>query len=330
MKYKLRICVTLLLLVGILNACTNQDDTTTSTIYKVTTTDTTISDILTESVSELELEIPSVSTFDNEPYVEINNNVPYFDDDEKSTTTSFETYSDLDDLGRCGVAYACIGKDIMPTEERGEIGSVKPSGWHTVKYPDVISDLYLYNRCHLIAYCLTGENANEKNLITGTRYLNITGMLPFETSVAQYMDNNPDNHVLYRVTPIFEDDNLVADGVLMEGYSVEDNGAGIQFCVFCYNVQPNIQIDYKTGDSAELTVKQTDTTETSETDIDNTSNAKEYVLNSKSKKIHMPDCSALSNMSDGNRIDTLSNYDDLISNGYEPCGICHPESNQEE
>ena len=179
--------------------------------------------------------------------VEINGNRPYFTESEM-ITTSFETYSELDDLGRCGVAYANLSKETMPVEERGEIGMIKPTGWHTVKYADVIEDVYLYNRCHLIAFCLSGENANEKNLITGTRYMNVEGMLPFEEKVAKYIDKTG-NHVLYRVTPIYEGNNLVASGVLMEAYSIEDNGAGICFCVYCYNVQPGIEIDYATGES---------------------------------------------------------------------------------
>lgn len=180
-------------------------------------------------------------------YEVINFGEPYFTDEEKESTEAFETYSELDELGRCGVAYANICEELMPTEERGEIGSVKPTGWHTVKY-DQISGKYLYNRCHLIGYQLAGENANELNLITGTRYLNVEGMLPFENEIADYVKDTG-NHVLYRVTPIFDGDNLVADGVLMEAYSVEDDGAGVKFCIFCYNVQPFVGIDYATGDS---------------------------------------------------------------------------------
>jgi len=179
------------------------------------------------------------------------NSVPYFLSENITLgTESFESYSELDSLGRCSVAFACVGKDIMPTEERGNIGSIKPSGWHTVKYNGIVDGNYLYNRCHLIAYCLTGENANEKNLITGTRYMNVEGMLPYESKVANYLDNNSDNHVYYRTTPIFEGDNLVASGVVIEAYSVEDNGAGICFCVYCPNIQPNITINYSNGESS--------------------------------------------------------------------------------
>lgn len=197
--------------------------------------------------SSLEAGIP---VYSEQAYIEVNNNIPYFGEDEY-TIEPFENYSELDELGRCGVAYANICQELMPTEDRGSIGSVKPSGWHTVKYPEVIKDLYLYNRCHLIGFQLAGENANKLNLITGTRYMNVDGMLPFEDMVADYVQET-DNHVLYRVTPVFEGENLVADGVLMEAYSVEDSGKGICFCVFVYNVQPGIEINYLTGESKVL------------------------------------------------------------------------------
>lgn len=190
--------------------------------------------------------LDAIPAYDGKAYVAVNNNEPFFTDSDM-TTTAFENYCDLDSLGRCGVAYANICKDIMPTEERGKIGMIKPSGWHTVKY-DVIKDRYLYNRCHLIGYQLAGENANPKNLITGTRYLNVEGMLPFENLVADYV-NNTGNHVLYRVTPMFSGSNLVANGVLIEAKSVEDNGGGILFNVYCYNVQPGVGINYENGDS---------------------------------------------------------------------------------
>ena len=206
------------------------------------------SEIIAEN-TEQPISINEIPAYSGNAYVVINNNIPYFTDDELSTA-SFEYYSELDDLGRCGVCVASIGLDIMPTEERGEIGNVKPSGWQTVKYPERIDGNYLYNRCHLIGYQLTGENANTKNLITGTRYMNVEGMLPFEEMVADYVKETG-NHVMYRVTPVFEGDNLVADGVLIEAESLEDNGSGILFNIFCYNVQPGIDIDYATGDSAE-------------------------------------------------------------------------------
>lgn len=190
--------------------------------------------------------LDAIPAYDGKAYVAVNNNETFFTDSDM-TTTAFENYSDLDSLGRCGVAYANICKEIMPTEKRGKIGMIKPSGWHTVKY-DVIKDRYLYNRCHLIGYQLAGENANPKNLITGTRYLNVEGMLPFENLVADYV-NNTGNHVLYRVTPMFSGSNLVANGVLIEAKSVEDNGGGILFNVYCYNVQPGVGINYENGDS---------------------------------------------------------------------------------
>ena len=185
--------------------------------------------------------------YSDSPYLIVNNNEPFFTENDM-TADSFEYYGELDELGRCTVAYASIGKDLMPTEKRGSIGSVKPTGWHTVKY-DIVDGKYLYNRCHLIGYQLTAENANKNNLITGTRYLNVDGMLLFENMVADYIKET-NNHVLYRVTPIFTGDNLLADGVLMEAESVEDNGEGISYNVFCYNVQPGVKIDYVTGDSS--------------------------------------------------------------------------------
>ena len=194
------------------------------------------------------VDLPDQGIFDGRSSIVVNDNVPYFDSSE-ITTESFESYSELDELGRCQAAIANVGQDIMPTEERGNIGSVKPTGWHTIKY-DIVDGTYRYNRCHLIGYQLTGENANNKNLITGTRYLNVEGMLPYENMIADYVKETG-NHVLYRVTPLFHNDNLVASGVLMEALSVEDDGAGIQFCVYCPNVQPGIVIDYVTGDSYE-------------------------------------------------------------------------------
>ena len=202
------------------------------------------------------ISLSNIPAYTGNAYVAVNNNNPYFTDADKSRTDAFETYSDLDGAGRCGVAYANICKEIMPTEKRGKIGSVKPTGWHTVKY-DIVDGKYLYNRCHLIGFQLAGENANNKNLITGTRYLNVTGMLPFENMVSDYVKET-NNHVLYRVTPVFEGNNLLASGVLIEAYSVEDGGAGITFCVYCYNVQPGIDINYANGDSS-LAAAQTQT-----------------------------------------------------------------------
>ena len=197
----------------------------------------------------LQFTLEDIPEYNGEPYIDINYGVPYFTEDDL-TTEPFEYYSDLDKFSRCGVAYANICQEIMPTGKRGDIGSVKPTGWQSVKY-DFISGKYLYNRCHLIGYQLAGENANEKNLITGTRYLNIDGMLDFENDVADYV-RKTNNHVLYRVTPLFKDSELVARGVEIEAYSVEDKGQGIEFNVYCYNVQPGVYIEYSTGESFEI------------------------------------------------------------------------------
>lgn len=199
----------------------------------------------TGSYSAADFSIPQYS---GSAYVEINDNIPFFEESD-ITSTPYEEYSSLDRLGRCGPAMACLGRETMPTEERGEIGMIRPSGWHTVRYDDLIEDKYLYNRCHLIAYALAGENDNELNLITGTRYMNIEGMLPFEIEAIDYILDTG-NHVLYRVTPCFFENDLVAAGVLMEAYSVEDNGRGLSFNVFVFNVQPGINIDYRTGNSS--------------------------------------------------------------------------------
>ncbi len=199
-------------------------------------------------VKEPSINAGLIPEYSGNPYYEVNDNVPYFDLEEIDADDEFEIYSDLDRLGRCGPAFANLCRELMPIEDRGEIGMIKPSGWQTVKYPDLIEDLYLYNRCHLIAYSLSGENANEHNLITGTRYFNIEGMLPFENQVRDYILNS-DNHVLYRVTPVFANKDLVAKGVLMEAFSVEDKGKGVCFNVFVYNIQPGVVIDYSDGSS---------------------------------------------------------------------------------
>ena len=256
-------------------------------------------------------DLSSLPEYAGEPYVTANDNQPYFTE-EDYTTTSFETYSDLDSLGRCGVAYACVGVDLMPTGDRESISQIKPTGWQSVQY-DSVDGKYLYNRCHLIGFQLTGENANEKNLITGTRALNVDGMLPFENLVADYVKET-ENHVLYRVTPIFEGEELVARGVLMEGYSVEDSGEGVTFCVYAYNNQPGITIDYATGLSA-LAGEELPQTTGGETS---------YVLNTSSKKFHLPDCSGVESMSDANRQDHTGDRQTLIDQGYSPCGICKP------
>ena len=264
--------------------------------------------------------LDAIPAYDGKAYVAVNNNEPFFTDSDM-TTTAFENYSDLDSLGRCGVAYANICKDIMPTEERGKIGMIKPSGWHTVKY-DVIKDRYLYNRCHLIGYQLAGENANPKNLITGTRYLNVEGMLPFENLVADYV-NNTGNHVLYRVTPMFSGSNLVANGVLIEAKSVEDNGGGILFNVYCYNVQPGVGINYENGDSwldgttgSALSGSDTSAAENSAAD---SSNSETMVhITATGKKYHRAGCRTLK------KSDIEVTLDEAKSMGLSPCGICNP------
>lgn len=283
-------------------------------------------------------EIPAYS---GTPYTEVNGNKPYFTEAEL-TTQSFETYSELDSLGRCGMAYANVGQDLMPTEPRGEIGAVKPSGWHLVKY-DNVDGKYLYNRCHLIAYMLAAENANPQNLITGTRYLNVQGMLPFETKVCDYVKNTG-NHVLYRVTPIFDGDNLLADGVLMEAYSVEDAGEGISFCVFAYNVQPGIGIDYATGDNwaegsgtyqstvasvAEETPAPQPETDTAvqitpELSAPQETQQTTYVLNTNTMKFHYPTCSSVDDMKEKNKQIYTGSRDEVINMGYVPCKRCNP------
>lgn len=277
-----------------------------------------------EEIPSSNFSLDQIEAYSNSPYITVNNNVPYFSDGDKVRTDAFETFSNLDSLGRCGVAYANICKELMPTEERGEIGSVRPSGWHTANYHEYVDGNYLYNRCHLIGYQLSGENANEKNLITGTRYLNVVGMLPFENEVADYVESTG-NHVLYRVTPIFEGNNLVASGVLMEAYSVEDQGKGVMFNVYCYNVQPGIVIDYATGDSqlssdATPIQSQEVTTESSLTQTE----AADYVLNTNTKRFHYPDCKSVTDMKEKNKQYYHGSREDLINQGYKACGNCQP------
>ena len=281
-------------------------------------------------------------------YTTVNNNKPIF------TTYNYEEeeyYSSLDALGRCGTCFARVSQATMPTEERGEIGNVKPSGWKTMKYNDVIEGNYLWNRSHLLGYQLTGENANECNLITGTRFLNVDGMLPFENKVANYIHNNTDNHVLYRVTPVYTGTNLVADGVLMEGYSVEDEGTGVCFCVYCYNVQPGITIDYSTGESEytgeylstalqcdfqtvkgesftaesveDITEAYTEVYEENNTEsVDLPASDAAYIINTNTLKFHLPTCSSVSDIKASNKEETNKSKEELIEEGYSPCKLC--------
>ena len=320
----------------------------------------------------------NIPEYSDKAFVELNNNIPEFTEEEKKCTDAFENYSELDSKGRCGVAFANLCKELMPTGERGEIGDVRPSGWHTVKYPDVIEDNYLYNRSHLIAFSLAGENANEKNLITGTRYLNQETMQIFELKVLDYL-RATDNHVLYRVTPVFKADNLLADGVQMEAWSVEDEGKGICFNVFCYNVQPGIEIDYSTGDSkrmidlsapfekseSEAPDRSAESDETSDQTVksEGTSGAesktdtgrnkenvegsddrhpdsgdrqpdenseggtfadttRDYVVNTNSRRIHLPTCKSVGDMADKNKLEYTGTLNELKDKGYSPCGRC--------
>lgn len=268
--------------------------------------------------------ISTIPKFSDSPYFVVNNNIPFFSENDL-VSTSYESYSDLDKLERCQVAIACIGKDLMPTEKRGEIGNVRPTGWHLVRYNGIDGN-YLYNRCHLIGYQLSGENANEKNLITGTRYLNVQGMLPFENKVAEYVKSTG-NHVLYRVTPIFENENLLVSGVLMEAQSVEDNGASIKFNVYCYNVQPEITINYSNGESSgpEFTGSNTTaTTNTTTNTADSSTTKKSYVVNKNTKVFHYSYCSSVQKMSDKNKQYIEKTRDNMINDGYTPCKICNP------
>lgn len=264
--------------------------------------------------------VDGIPDYSGKAYVSLNNNIPEFSSKEK-VTKSYEFYSELDSLGRCGYTIACVGKDIMPTEDRESISSVKPSGWVNKKYDSKLVDGgYIYNRCHLIGFQLTGENANKNNLITGTRYLNIEGMLPFENMVADYVKETG-NHVMYRVTPVFVGNNLLASGVKLEGWSVEDDGEGICFNVFAYNVQPGIIIDYATGDNVLAKDGETflDTDSETETEGEMT-----YILNTGTKKIHKPDCSFAKNTSEANKKEYKGDIAALESQGYSKCGICKP------
>ena len=266
--------------------------------------------------------ISSIPKYSGSPYVVINNNIPSFNSDEL-TTTAYEKYSPLDSLGRCGVAIASCGVEIMPAdgEERESISNVSPSGWKQAQY-DCVNGKWLYNRSHLIGWQLSAENANAKNLITGTKYLNVQGMLPFENMVADYI-RETNNHVAYRITPIFKGNNLLCSGVQMEAYSIEDDGDGICFNVYCYNVQPGVILNYATGasslgnnDSANDTPPITDTEQ-------NTSKTT-YVLNTKTKKFHFPSCASANSISASNKQTFTGARETLITQGYDPCGNCDP------
>lgn len=254
--------------------------------------------------------LDSIPAYSGEPFVVLADNQPQFSQDDL-TAQSYEYYGDLDALNRCTQAVACIGEDLMPTEDRGAIGQIKPSGWVTAKY-DFVDGKYLYNRCHLIGFQLTGENANESNLITGTRYMNVDGMLPFENMVADYIKETG-NHVLYRVIPVFDGNNLVANGVTMEAYSVEDTGEGICFYVYVYNVQPGVVIDYSDGSSymQEMTSGSAEETFT-------------YIANTSSKKFHTDTCQQAVDIKEENREEFHVTRSQMLAWDYAPAGCCNP------
>ena len=269
--------------------------------------------------------LEDIPEFSGEPYVVLEDNQPAFTQ-EDLTAGSFEEYTPLDVLGRCGAAFAMVGLDTMPTQDRESISQVKPSGWQTAEYDtDLVDGGYLYNRCHLIGFQLTGENANEENLITGTRYLNVEGMLPFENLVADYVKETG-NHVLYRATPVFSGTELVARGVELEALSVEDSGDGVCFHVYCYNNQPGITIDYATGDSwlSGTDSQASGAPESGSSQSGDVPEEQHYILNTSSKKFHRPDCSGVANMSPSNRQDYTGTRQSLLDQGYSPCGTCNP------
>ncbi len=258
----------------------------------------------------------TIEAYSNTASITISNNTPDFTDKQKSSTETFLHFSKLDSLKRPGQAYGCIGKEIMPkaNEKRGTIGMIKPAGWHTIRYDDLIKDKYLYNRCHLIAWSLSSENANEKNLVTGTRYMNVDGMLPHETDILEYI-RATNNHVFYRVTPIYVGDELLCRGVQMEAYSIEDHGQGICFNVYCYNVQPGITIDYATGDSQRSQETTSQTEEATQT---------EYIINTNTHVFHSPSCQSVSTMKESNKQYYTGSHEELEAQGYRPCQNCNP------
>lgn len=306
-------------------ACETQTITSNDTNNRIQHQTTAPVDIIINGTFG-EITIPAYS---GEPYIELNNNIPFFTADDL-TIEPFETYSNLDEFGRCGVAYANICPELMPAknEKRGEIGQIKPAGWHTAVYPEVISDRYLYNRCHLIGWQLAGENANKRNLMTGTRYLNIEGMLPFENMVDDYVEETG-NHVLYRVTPYYTNDNLIADGIIIEAQSVENDE--LVFCIWAYNVQPYVYIDYATGESYQIDTaipgannKPVYTPTEPEIDIENMTF--DFVLNTNSKKAHDETCAYAQDMNPENRQKFTGTFTELEDMGYELCKNCFGEN----
>ncbi len=293
---------------------------------------------------DTDFSLADLEPYTDQAYVAVNDNQPYFSEYDL-TGQSFEYYSELDELGRCGTACARIGVDLMPTEKRESISQVKPTGWQNEAY-DQVDGKYLYNRCHLIGFQLSGENANEKNLITGTRYLNVDGMLPLENMIADYVKET-ENHVMYRVTPVFEGDNLVASGVLLEAQSVEDQGEDIQFCVYVYNVQPGITIDYATGASSQVGPESEAEPESQpkpdpepqsqpepqpqeepqpepELVQEPVPQGTEYILNTNTKKFHYPSCVSVGQMKESNKQAYTGSRDEVIAQGYVPCKKCNP------
>lgn len=322
------------------NQSKNEIGEIVETHEKTSENDDLESDLFYDSTSFLK----SIPTWEGYAFTYVNDNQPDFTTDEVWTATQ-ESLDPLDALGRCGAANSCIGQDGMPTEPRGDISSVKPTGWRTDRYDFVEGEL-LFNRCHLIGHQLSGDDAIPRNLITGTSYLNRDGMLQFENAIASYVKNT-NNHVMYRVVPIFAGDELVARGVHMEAVSVEDNGEGLAFNVFCYNVQPGVDIDYKDGDNklsedtsmlrdyqagkylimADMHGKLPSTDQEFkglEENQDQKSNAVTYVLNTSSGRFHYPDCSGVSDMAEHNKQVVQSTREELINRGFKPCGNCKP------
>ena len=260
-------------------------------------------------------DLSQVPEYSGSPVAAVNGNVPALTAADADGLTEY--YSPLDSLGRCGVVMALVGPETMPTEERGSIGMVKPSGWHTVRYDDLVDGRYLYNRCHLIAYQLTGENANTRNLVTGTRYMNMEGMLSYENDVADYVERTG-NHVIFRAEPVFEGDELVCRGVHLEALSYEDGGAGLSYNVFCYNVQPGVGIDYATGESWR-TAPEPEPAEGPAASAEVT-----YILNVNTDKFHLPGCSSVKQMSEKNKREFTGTREEAIAQGFDPCKRCNP------
>ncbi len=309
--------------------CITSSITTTDTLIQNEKTSTQSISVNTQlnniekSNSTNNFDIGSIPKYVGKPYIIINDNKPFFTEKD-ITNESFEKLSSLDALGRCGVAYANLSKELMPTHERGAIGMIKPTGWHTIRYEN-IDGHYLYNRCHLLSFRLTGNNADARNLITGTRYLNIEGMLPFENMVADYIKST-NRHALYRVTPIFDGNNLLASGVLMEGYSTEDNGESVCFNVYCYNVQPGIEINYANGESvaADKSAQYEDNHDTSQKTDNNNRSETTYILNTSTKKFHYQNCESVKHMKDKNIKYITCTRDQAISQGFSRCKLCNP------